>query len=131
MDRQDRLWFAEYGGNAIGMLDPKTGKIQEWKVPTAWSAPYDAVADKNGDAWTGSMLTDRVSRLDTKTGQYTEYPLPRPTNIRRVFVDDSHEARHALDRQQPRRVDRQGRTAGLRRSRATSALGWARRDRLS
>jgi virginiamycin B lyase len=22
-------------------------------------------------------------------GQYTEYPLPRPTNIRRVFVDDA------------------------------------------
>src|SRR5438445_4565012 len=23
-DEQGRLWFAEYGGNAIGMLDPKT-----------------------------------------------------------------------------------------------------------
>jgi len=30
-----------------------------------------------------------VSRLDIKTGQYTEYMLPRPTNIRRVYVDDS------------------------------------------
>jgi hypothetical protein len=35
------------------------------------------------------MLTDRVSRLDVRSGQYTEYPLPRPTNIRRVFVDDT------------------------------------------
>jgi hypothetical protein len=34
------------------------------------------------------MLTDRVSRLDVKTGQYIEYQLPRPTNIRRVFVDE-------------------------------------------
>ena len=71
------------------MLDPKTGKISEWKVPTPWSAPYDAEAGRNGEAWTGSMLTDRVSRLDIKSGQYTEYPLPHPTNIRRVFVDDS------------------------------------------
>ena len=31
-------------GNAIGMLDPKTGKITEWKVPSPWSAPYDAEA---------------------------------------------------------------------------------------
>ena len=45
--------------------------------------------DRNGEAWTGSMLTDRVSRLDIKSGQYTEYMLPRPTNIRRVYVDDS------------------------------------------
>ena len=89
VDDQGRLWFAEYFGNAIGMLDPKSGKIEEWKVPTAWSSPYDAVFDKNGDAWTGSMNTDRVSRLDVKTGQYIEYPLPRPTNIRRVYVDDT------------------------------------------
>jgi streptogramin lyase len=73
---------------AIGMLDTETGKIQEWKVPSPWSAPYDAMAGKDGSAWTGSMLTDRVSRLDVKTGQYIEYQLPRPTNIRRVFIDD-------------------------------------------
>jgi streptogramin lyase len=89
VDREGRLWFAEYQGNAIGMFDPKTEHITEWKVPTEWSAPYDAVADRNGEAWTGSMLTDRVARLDIKTGQYTEYMLPRPTNIRRVYVDDS------------------------------------------
>jgi streptogramin lyase len=35
------------------------------------------------------MLTDRVARLDIKSGQYTEYPLPHSTNIRRVFIDDS------------------------------------------
>ncbi len=89
VDREGRLWFAEYQGNAIGMFDPKTEHITEWKVPTPWSAPYDAVADRNGEAWTGSMLTDRVARLDIETGQYTEYMLPRPTNIRRVYVDDS------------------------------------------
>ena len=83
-----KLWFAEYRGMAIGMFDPKTEKIQEWVVPSPWSAPYDAVASRNGKAWTGSMSTDLVSRLDVKTGGYTEYMLPRPTNIRRVFVDD-------------------------------------------
>jgi hypothetical protein len=35
------------------------------------------------------MLNDRVVRLDTKSGQFTEYLLPRSTNIRRVFVDNS------------------------------------------
>jgi virginiamycin B lyase len=88
VDAEGRLWFAEYNGNAIGMFDPKTEKISEWKVPTPWSAPYDAEA-RNGEAWTGSMVTDRVARLDVKSGQYTEYQLPRPTNIRRVYIDDS------------------------------------------
>ena len=89
VDEQNKLWFAEYDGNAIGVLDPKSGNIKEWRVPTAWSAPYDVVIDKNGEAWSGSMMTDRVLRLDTKTGQYTEYLLPTPTNIRRVWIDNS------------------------------------------
>ena len=35
------------------------------------------------------MINDRVLRLDTKSGQFVEYLLPRTTNIRRVFVDNS------------------------------------------
>jgi virginiamycin B lyase len=90
VDGQDRLWFAEYGGNAIGLFDPKTAAIKEYRLPTKWGAPYDVVPNKDASqVWTGSMLNDRVARLDTKSGQFTEYLLPRPTNIRRVFVQDS------------------------------------------
>ena len=90
VDEQNRLWFAEYGGNGIGMFDPKTDAIKEWQLPTPWSAPYDVVAIRNGaEVWTGSMLTDRVSRLDTATGEVVDYLLPRTTNIRRVFVDET------------------------------------------
>jgi len=92
VDEQSRLWFAEYGGNGIGMFDPQTDAIKGWRLPTPWSAPYDVVAIKNGtEVWTGSMLTDQVSRLDTATGQVVDYLLPRTTNIRRVFVDSSGE----------------------------------------
>ena len=90
VDAQGRLWFGEYGANAIGMFDPKTETFKEWTVPTAWSAPYDVVIAANGDAWTGSMHSDRVSRLDPKTNQFVEYLMPRPTNIRRVFVDGAN-----------------------------------------
>ncbi len=89
VDEQNRLWFAEYDGNAIGMLDPKAEAIKEWRVPTEWSNPYDVIVDKNGNAWTASMMDDRVTRLDAKTGQFTEYLLPNPTNIRRVWIDNS------------------------------------------
>jgi len=88
-DGQDHLYFAEYAGNAVGMLDVGTGKVTEWPLPTPWDAPYDVVADKHGEVWAGSMWTDRISRLDTKTGNVVEYMLPRSTNIRRVFVDNT------------------------------------------
>jgi hypothetical protein len=44
--------------------------------------PYDATIDKNGEAWTGSMSTDRILRLNPESGEFVEYLLPRSTNIR-------------------------------------------------
>jgi streptogramin lyase len=90
VDEQNRLWFAEFGGNAIGLFDPQTAAIKEYPIPTKFSLPYDVVPNKDSsEVWTGSMLNDQVARLDTKTGQVTEYLLPRTTNIRRVFVQDN------------------------------------------
>jgi hypothetical protein len=57
------LWFAEYGGNAIARFEPKTNVIKEWQLPTPWGNPYD-----------GSMMTDRVSRLDPSTDRWRAAP---------------------------------------------------------
>jgi virginiamycin B lyase len=89
MDAQDRLWFGEYRADRIGMFDTKSEQFREWQIPPKWSSPYDVVTDRNGQAWTGSMLSDQVTRLDPATGASVNYLLPRSTNIRRVFVDNS------------------------------------------
>jgi len=89
MDAQDRLWFGQYRGDRIAMFDTRSAQFKEWQVAPRWSAPYDVVIDKNEEAWTGSMITDRVTRLDTRTSRMVDYLLPRTTNIRRVFVDNS------------------------------------------
>jgi virginiamycin B lyase len=83
------LWFGEFRANKVGVLDTRTKIFREWTPPTPWFFPYDVAPDRNGEAWTGSMLTDRVARLDARTGQFVEYLLPHSTNIRRTFVDDS------------------------------------------
>ena len=88
MDAQDRLWFAEFRGNKIGMFDTRTEKFQEWPVSTPWTNVYDAIADTAGYAWAGGMNNDRVVRVNTKTNEVVEYVLPRMTNIRRVNVDN-------------------------------------------
>jgi virginiamycin B lyase len=89
MDAQDRLWFAEFRGNKIAMFDTKAEKFQEWPVPTPWTNVYDVISDNAGYAWGGGMNNDHVARVDTKTGEVTEYLLPRATNIRRVNIDNS------------------------------------------
>jgi virginiamycin B lyase len=89
MDSNGRLWFGENRANRIGMFDTATQRFQEWPAPTPESWPYDATADKSGEVWSGGEFSDRVLRLNPQSGAITEYLLPRFTNIRRVFVDNS------------------------------------------
>ena len=37
--------------------------------PLQWEAPYDVVADRNGEAWEVNESSDRVGRLDPRTGE--------------------------------------------------------------
>jgi streptogramin lyase len=88
IDTQARLWFGENRAERIGMFDTRDETFREWVAPTPESWPYDVTADTRGNAWAGGEYSDRVMRLDPKTGAITEYLLPRFTNIRRVFVDN-------------------------------------------
>jgi hypothetical protein len=131
VDEQNRLWFAEYGGNAIGLFDPKTAAIKEYPLPTKYSFPYDVAPNKDArEVWTGSMLNDLVARLDTKTGQVTEYLMPRSTNIR-AFVQIPSQYDRALGRQQPRRFHRQGRADRLGAVSAKDAMAGFTASRLT
>ena len=49
----------------------------------------DAVLDRNGEPRAGGVNADTVLRVDTATGESVGYLLPQPTNICRVFVDNS------------------------------------------
>jgi streptogramin lyase len=89
MDAQDRLWFGENRSDKIGMFDTKTSAFKEWAVPTPGAWPYDVTSDKNGDVWSGGEYNDRILRLNPASGEFIEYLLPRQTNVRRVFVDNS------------------------------------------
>ena len=89
MDNRDRLWFGENRADRIGMFDTRTQKFQEWAAPTPGAWPYDVTIDKNGEVWSGGEYNDRILRLNPKTGQFVEYLLPRQTNVRRVFVDNT------------------------------------------
>jgi virginiamycin B lyase len=89
IDAQGQIWFGENRGDRIGMFDTKSEQFKEWAAPTPGSWPYDVTADKNGDAWSAGEFTDTVQRLNPRTGEFAEYLLPRHTNVRRVFVDNS------------------------------------------
>jgi len=89
IDSEDRLWCGVFHGNAIAMFDPKTQKVSEWKVPTEWTRPYDAQFDGKTYVWAAGMDNDLAVRMNTQTGEFTEYLLPHQTNVRHVEVQKS------------------------------------------
>ena len=89
MNPQGQFWFAENRGDKIGMFDTATAEMREWPLPDPGYFPYCVTSDKNGDVWAVSEFTDSVLHLDPKSGQTVTYLMPRESNMRRAFVDNS------------------------------------------
>ena len=88
IDAQDRVLVTEYRASQVALFDTKAEKFTEYKLPD-YTFPYRANLDKNGELWASTMHTDRVVRLDPKTGAVVQYLMPSDTNMRTVFVDNS------------------------------------------
>jgi streptogramin lyase len=88
IDDQDRVLVTEYRTSKVALFDTKTEKFTEYAMPE-YTFPYRANFDKNGEIWASTMSTDRVVRLDPKTGHTVQYLMPSDTNMRTVFVDNS------------------------------------------
>jgi len=88
IDDQDRVLVTEYRASKVAQFDTKTEKFTEYSLPQ-YTFPYRANFDRNGELWASTMHTDRVVRLDPKTGQTVQYLMPSDTNMRTVFVDNS------------------------------------------
>ena len=88
IDDADRIMLTEYRANKVAVFDTRTEQFTEYNLPP-YTFPYRANVDKNGEIWASTMSTDRVTRLNPKTGEAVQYLMPGDTNMRTVFVDNS------------------------------------------
>jgi len=72
------LWYTGQMANALGRVDPKTGKVREYHLKTAHSGPHGLVEDKDGNVWYTGNTGALIGKVDPKTGAVTEYPMPDP-----------------------------------------------------
>jgi streptogramin lyase len=86
-DDQNRFWFGEFYADKIGVIDLNTDTVKEYDTKSKYISPYYARPDKNGNIWVSSTGTDRLLRLDPKTGEITQYLMPVPYDARKVVVD--------------------------------------------
>jgi virginiamycin B lyase len=62
-------------------------KITEWKVPTLGQRSRDPVEAPDGSIWWTGMWASLAGRLDPKTGEMKEYPLPTTAKPHTIIPD--------------------------------------------
>src|SRR5215469_5284310 len=54
--------------------------IREWPVPSKGGHPHDPAVGTDGALWFTEQMVNKIGRLDPKTGEIKEYPLPESKN---------------------------------------------------
>jgi virginiamycin B lyase len=65
-----RIWFTEYTAPKVGAIDPSTGTMTEYSMPTG-SYPFDIVS-ACGNLWISEKGTNNIGMMTT-SGTLTEY----------------------------------------------------------
>lgn len=71
-------WYTGFGANTLGRIDPGTGQVKEFVLPTAESGPHGIAADREGRIWYTGNRAGLIGRLDPASGAVTEYRMPDP-----------------------------------------------------
>lgn len=74
-DAEGYIWFTEggwrgsSGGNKVGRLDPRTGKVIEMAIPTPNAQPLGIILDRQGTMWFEQMNAGKIGRLGRPLAQ--------------------------------------------------------------
>jgi streptogramin lyase len=88
MDSQDRMWFAEYTGDRIGMFDTISKQFKEWPARHKYTTVYAvSTPDRNGFVYATSNMSERILRLNTRTNEIIEYQVPTEFDSKKLAHD--------------------------------------------
>lgn len=83
-DKNGILWFSEFGDQAIGALDPKTGKMTEYPIPVIKpnfpTGTLDLEPDGAGHYWFAMMFQTGLAQFDPATKTVRTFPIPAALN---------------------------------------------------
>jgi virginiamycin B lyase len=80
VDRDGMVWYADFGHQFVGELDPATGKVTDYPLPLVKTGfptgTLDLESDPAGNLWVSLMYQTGVARIDRETKTVKVYPLP-------------------------------------------------------
>ena len=75
------VWYSDFSHEMLGELDPKTGKVTDYELPTLRpeepKGSLDLELDPQGNLWLAGMYQAGIYKFDRKTKQATAYPFPK------------------------------------------------------
>ena len=84
VDAKGTVWYSNFSEELLSSLDPNTGKITEYKLPTQKpDYPQGSLAlrgDADGNLWLGMMFQGAVARFEPATRQLKVWNLPADRN---------------------------------------------------
>jgi len=101
LDADGMAWYASFGEQILGKLDPRTGKVQEYDVPVLKPRSPTGIlglrSDKAGDLWLGLQFQGGVAKFDRHTERFETWSLPPELNGDHVQVNQVGPGRRDVD----------------------------------
>ena len=101
VDSKGTVWYAAFGEQIIGKMDPATGAIAEFTVPTLKPAAPKGILgmrfDEDENLWLALQFQGGVARFDTRTEKFQVWSLPPHLNGDHVQINQVSPGRHKVD----------------------------------
>src|SRR5216117_3794430 len=101
VDSHGIAWYASFGEQILGKLDPKTGKVTDYPVPRLKAnLPTGSLAvrfDEDENIWLGMQFQGGVAKFDKKTEKFQTWSLPPELNGDHVQINQVSPEHHKVD----------------------------------
>jgi virginiamycin B lyase len=91
VDSQGMAWYASFGEQILGKLDPKTGTVTEYAIPVLKPGSPTGILglrfDKDENLWLGMQFQGGVARFDRKSEKFQTWSLPAALNGDHVQIN--------------------------------------------
>jgi streptogramin lyase len=96
-DSKGLVWYADFGSQLLGVLDPKTGRITQYKPPNLKpNRPGGSLSlqfDKDENLWLAMMWQGGIAKFDRKTSKFQTWSLPAERQgdfVQLTFLSPQH-----------------------------------------
>ena len=101
VDSQGMAWYASFGEQILGRLDPGTGKVAEYPIPLLKPAAPTGILgvrfDKDENLWLGMQFQGGIAKFDRKTEKFQTWSLPPELNGPHVQINQVGPGRSYVD----------------------------------